>query len=59
MKGRAGRGLGKNPRDQAADDGAADAEQRGHDETEMLRSRHNGARNPTDDETDNDGPNDV
>jgi hypothetical protein len=50
----AGSGLGKNPRDQAADDRAANAEQRGGDETEMLRSRHNGARKPTDDKTDND-----
>jgi hypothetical protein len=59
MECRTGRGFGKNPRDQAADDRAADAEQRGGDEAEMLCSRDNGARNPTDDETDNDRPDNV
>lgn len=59
VKGGAGSGLGENPRDQATDDRAADAEQRGSDETEMLRPWHNGARNPTDNKADNDRPDNV
>lgn len=59
VKRRTGRWFGKDARDQAPHDRAADAEQRGHDKTEMLDARHNGARDPPNDETDDDRPNDV
>ena len=45
--------------DQAAQDGAADAEKCGSDEAEMLHTGHNGARNPPNDETDDYRPNNV
>ena len=47
------------PADESTDDRADYPEQRGHYETEMLRTRHDGAGNQTDDETDDDVPDDV
>ena len=59
MKRRPGRRFRKDPGDQAAHDGTTDAEKRCGDEAEMLHAGHDGARNPADNETDNDRPNDV
>ena len=59
MKRRSGRGPREEPRNQTSDDGPANAEKRGHDESEMLHTRHDGASDPSDNETDNDRPNDV
>jgi len=50
---------GKQASDQSADDRTADAEQSRHDETEMLYSRHDGAREQPNYEADNNVPNDV
>ena len=47
------------PSNQTSDDGPANAEKRRHDEAEMLHTRHDGASDPSDNETDNDRPNDV
>jgi hypothetical protein len=52
-------GFGKNARDQSSDDRATDAEQCGHYESEVLRTRHYGACDQTDKEPDNNGPKDV
>ena len=51
--------FGKQASDQTADDRATDAKQNCHYENEMLRAWHDGACNEPDNETDNDGPNDV
>ncbi len=59
MKTSARLGSGKQPRNQAADDGAADAEQARDDEIEMLHARHDGARDQPNDETNYDRPNNV
>jgi hypothetical protein len=59
MKSRAWFRFGEQAADQSAEDRATDPEQRGHDETELLRPWHDGACDQTDDETDDDGPNDV
>jgi hypothetical protein len=49
----------KQPSDKSADDGATDANQRRHYETEMLCAGHNRACDQPDNETDNDVPNEV
>ena len=59
MKRRARLRFGEQPADQSAYNRATDSKQRSHYETKVLRTRHYGARNQTDDEPDNDGPNDV
>jgi len=50
---------GEESTDQAADDRAANSEQGGHDESEILGAGHNRARDQTDDETNDDVPDDV
>ena len=52
-------GFGKNAGDQSPNDRATDPKQRGHYESEMLRTRHYSAGDQTNEEPDNDGPNDV
>jgi hypothetical protein len=59
MKGRAWFRLGKQAADQSAYDRATDSNQRRHYEPEVLRARHDGASDQTDDEADNDVPDDV
>ena len=59
MKRRARFRLGKQAADQSTDDRAGDPKHRGHYETEMLGARHDGARDQTNDKTDNDVPDDV
>jgi len=59
VKGRAGRGLRKDAADQTAKDGASDAEQGCHDKAHALHAWHDGAGDEPDDETDDDGPDDV
>src|SRR5436190_4145096 len=59
MKRRTWLRFGKQSADQSADDRPSDPKQRGHYETEMLRTRHDGTCDQTDDETDNDVRNDV
>ena len=54
MKRRTRLRFGKQAADQSTDDRAADAKQRRHYESEVLRARHDGACDPTDDETDDD-----
>jgi hypothetical protein len=56
VKSGAWRRLGKEPCDQAANDGAADAEEGGVDKTKVLSTWHDRPRNPTDDKTDDDRP---
>ena len=51
--------FGKQAADQSPYDRATDSEERCHYETEMLCARHDGARDQTDDKTDNDVPDDV
>ena len=50
---------GKQAANQSADDRTADAEKSRHDETEVLYSGHNGARDQPNYEADNNVPNDV
>ena len=50
---------GKQAGNQSADDRATDAEDRRHDETEMLYAWHDSACEQPDYEADNDVPNDV
>lgn len=57
MKERTILGPGENPRDQAADNRAADAHAHGEPEAHVIS--HDGVGNESDDETDNDGPDDV
>jgi hypothetical protein len=59
MKRRTWLWLGEQSADQSPDNRATDANQRSHYETKVLRTRHNGSCNQTDDETDYDVPNDV
>jgi len=59
MKRRTGLRLGKQPSDKPPYNRATDSKQRSHYETKVLRTRHYGARDQTDNEPDNDGPNDV
>ena len=59
MKRRARSWSGEQSPNQTSDDGSADAKKCGHDESEMLHTRHDGASDPSDNETDNDRPNDV
>ena len=59
MKCRTGLRFGKQSADQSAQNGTTDAQEGGHYETELLRARHDGPSDQTDDETDDDGPNNV
>lgn len=59
MKRRTGRWFGKESGDQTANNGAANAEQAREDEAKVLGTWHNLRSNPTDDETDDNGPNDM
>lgn len=49
----------KQASDQSANDRPSDAKQSRHDETHMLHTWHDSPCDQTDNETDNDGPNDV
>ena len=51
--------FGEQAADQSPYNRATNSEKRSHYETEMLCARHDGARDQTDDETDNDVPDDV
>src|SRR6516225_919148 len=59
MKRRTRRRFREQTGDQSTDDRAGDPKHRGHYETEMLGARHDGARDQTNDKTDNDVPDDV
>jgi hypothetical protein len=51
--------FGKQAANQSADDRTADAEKSRHDETDVLYSRHYGARDQPNYEANNNVPNDV
>ena len=59
MKGGTGRWFRKESCDQTSNNGTADAEQACENEAEVFGARQNFLCNPTDDETDNDGPDDM
>ena len=59
VKGRAGRGLGKKPSDQAANNRPCYAEERAFPEAEVLFTRNDDLSDPADDCTNDDGPDNV
>ena len=59
MEGRPRFGLGKKPPNKSTDNAANDPEERGHEKSHTLCARHHGARDQTDNETNNNVPNDV
>src|SRR5262249_3840531 len=59
VKLRAGLGLADDPPDQAADDGADDADERRGNDAHGVETGHHGAGDQTHDETHDEGPKDV